>query len=146
MNGDIKVYKPKKSVVGGGLIALAIVFFGLTLPLIVAGVPVEKGKLIGLSGFWILGIIMILIPLTARLEVGGDCVKMYFLGFKTRTLKATNIEVLEYSNLFRGGLGAGKAIKGWEKTGSGHKYFSIGEGYYGKEAIAHAKKVLDPKA
>jgi hypothetical protein len=42
-----------------------------------------------------------------------------------------------------GGLGYGKGLKGWEKTRRGRRYFSIAEAPYGKQAIEHAKHVLE---
>jgi hypothetical protein len=41
-----------------------------------------------------------------------------------------------------GGLGYGKGLKGWEKTKFGRKYFSLGEQFYGAEAIADARRAL----
>jgi hypothetical protein len=49
---DVTVYKPPLSVMGGGLIVLGIVFFGLTLPLIIEGAPIEAKRLMGLAGLW----------------------------------------------------------------------------------------------
>src|SRR5215471_6286939 len=114
MENNNKIYKPKKSVMGGGLVVLAVIFFGLTLPLIVEGSPVEIEKLLGLVGFWLLGIILTLIPFLFKLEVGRDYVKSYFLGFCIRDVRASNVQALEYGNLMRvGGLGYGKGLKGW---------------------------------
>lgn len=131
----------------GGGTALIIIFFGLTLPLLVEGAQVETKKLIALGGFWVMGVILTLIPLALRLEIGNDSVKFYFLHFCYRNLHNSDIQVLEYGNLMRaGGLGYGKGLKGWEKTShGGNKYFSIGEQLYGKEALAHAKGVLEIK-
>jgi hypothetical protein len=63
---EIAIYKPPLSVMGGGLIVLGIVFFGLTLPLIIEGAPVAATKLLALGGFWLLGIVLTL-PLSLRL-------------------------------------------------------------------------------
>ncbi len=144
---SIKIYKSKKSMTGGGLVVLAIVFFGLTLPLIVAGLPVPSEKIFGLSVFWLLGIALTILPLGFKLEVSDDFVRTSFFGIRLRELHPSNIQVLEYGNLFRfGGLGVGKGLKGWETTANGgNKYFSIGESAYGKDAIIHAKRVLERK-
>ena len=81
-----------------------------------------------------------------KLEVGTDYIKSYFLGLCIRKLRASDIRTLEYGNLMRwGDAGYGKGLKGWEKTKNGGvKYFSMGENFYGKEAIEHVRRVLKP--
>ena len=144
MENSLKLYSPKKEVMGGGLVVLAIAFLGLTLPLIVEGSPVPLGKLLGLSGFWLLGTVLTLIPFTFKLEIGPDFIKSYFFGFCIRELHAANIIALEYGNIVRfGAVNYGKGLKGLEiaKDG-GRKYFSMGENFYGKEAIGEARRAL----
>ncbi|MEK7113598.1 MAG: hypothetical protein AAB873_02095 [Patescibacteria group bacterium] len=144
MKNDVTIYKPRKSVMGGGLVMLLVLFFGLTLPAIIEGSPLPKNELFGLLGFWFIGLVVTFLPLAFKIEIGVDYVKTYFFKFQLRDLRPANIQVLEYGNILRGGLGVGKGIKGWEKTRNGNlKYFSIGETGYGKEAIAHAKRVLE---
>ena len=142
MGKDVTIYKPRffLSLING-LVLLAFIFFLLTLPVLVAGVPIESGKLLGLGGFWLMGIILSLAPLGFRLEVEDNHVRTYFIGFCTRDLQPSNIQVLEYGNLFRaGGLGVGKGLKGWEKTKRGNsKYFSIGEKFWVKRQL-HTQK------
>jgi RHS repeat-associated protein len=71
-DGDVAVYKPQLSVMGGGLVLLPLLFFGLTLPLIIEGAPVEATKLLGLVGLWLVGIAVTVGPLGGRLEIGQD--------------------------------------------------------------------------
>lgn len=130
---------------GGGLVVLAIVFFGLTLPLIVEGAPVGAGKLLGLIGFWVMGIILTLIPLAFKLEVGETYVRTYFFYFRILNLLPSNIEAMEYDNLFHGGLGVGKGLNIRINLNGKSKNTSIGENIYGKEAIMHAKRVLEQR-
>lgn len=125
-----------------GLVLLFIIFFGLTLPLLVDGEPIDQKKLFGLISFWLIGIIVTLAPFGFRLEIGDNYVKTSFLGFCTRNLLSSNVQSVEYGSLLRGGLGAGKGLKGWEKIDGKSKYFSIEEKFWGKEAIEHAKKSL----
>ncbi|MBI2120797.1 MAG: hypothetical protein HYT94_04205 [Parcubacteria group bacterium] len=139
------VYKPTKKILKDGLFLVAMIFFGLTLPLIIKGETVGTQKLMGLAGFWLFGIILTVVPLGARLEVGEDYIKTYLFGFTTtHKIYRSDIQVLEYGNLFRfGGLGYGKGIKFRALINGKSKAYSIGEYLYGKEAIAHAKRVLE---
>jgi hypothetical protein len=129
---------------GGGLTMLAIVFFGLTLPLIVEGAPLEMKKLMALAGFWAMGIVLTILPLLWKLEVGQDYVKTYFLGFCVMNVRSSDVQVLVYGNLFVGGLG-GKGLTFRALTRGRSKAYSIGEAFYGKEAIAHVRRVLERK-
>jgi hypothetical protein len=141
---EITIYKVNKAMMGGGLVALVIVFLGLTIPIIVQGTPVPAGQLYGLAGFWVIGIVLTIVPLCFRMEIDNDSVRSFFLGFMIRDLHASNIQSIEYTNLKGWGvLSFGKGLKGWEKTGRGSKYFSIGDNAYGKEAIDHARRVLE---
>ncbi len=142
MDNNVTIYKGRKTKIGGGLfilIALSLVFI---LPRIIEGTPIETNKILGLAGFWLIGIVLALAPRAFKLEVGNTYIKTYFLNFCLRDLHTADVEVLEYGNLFLGGMN-GKGLKGWEKTKRGNlKFFSIGEIGYGKEAITHAYKVL----
>jgi hypothetical protein len=142
---DVTVYKVNKSTMWGGLFILVIIFFGLTLPLLIGGSPISTEKLVGLIGFSIMGILLIVVPLCFRMEIDKDSVKAYFLNFQIRDLRPSNIQSLEYTNLMGWGvLPFGKGLRGWEKTKTGgRKYFSIGEGAYGKVAIEHAQRILE---
>lgn len=128
---------------GGGLIILVLVFFGLTLPLLVAGLPVPLGQQLGLAGFWVLGIVLTFAPLGGRLEIGDNYIKTYFFGIATTPeIYRSDIEVITYGNMFIGGMGFGKGIKFRALIGGRSRAYSIGEIIYGKEAIAHARRVL----
>jgi hypothetical protein len=89
--GNITIYKAKFSVIGGGLVVLPLLSFGLTLPLIVEGAPVPLGQLLGLATFWLLGIALTVVPLGARLEVGEDYVKTYLFGFIRRLVQLERV-------------------------------------------------------
>jgi hypothetical protein len=128
---------------GGGLIVLGIVFFGFTLPIFLEGQAPSGQKVFALCLFWLAGIALTWLPFAFTLEVGDRYVRTSLLGFQIRKVTASNVELLEYGNLFRaGGLGMGKGLKIWEKTNNGLKYFSIGEGAYGTDAIADARRAL----
>src|SRR5215471_11660940 len=140
---NTKIYRARKSASGAGVVVLILLFFGLTLPMIIAGGNIETRRLVALCLFWVMGIPLTIAPFAFKLEVGPNYVRSYFMGFRIRDLRASNIETIEYGNLFPAGLGVGKGIRGWEKTAKGgHKYFSIGEAAYGREAIANARDVL----
>src|SRR5262249_38358835 len=107
-------------------------------------IPIDGKKLFGFCLLSSISVVLGVIPFGAKLEIGDDYVKSYLFGFCLRNLRAQNIERVVYTNLFLGGLGQGKGLKGWEKLSSGRKkYFSLGDQIYGKEAIAHAKRVLE---
>ena len=126
---------------GGGFIVLVIIFFGLTLPLLVAGLPVENGKILALIGFWLVGIACTILPLGFRLEVGADYVKSYFLGILISNTHSSNVLAVAHGNLFLGRLG-GEGLIYRTLINGRSKTYSIGEIIYGKEAIAHAGRVL----
>ncbi len=129
---------------GGGLVVLAIVFFGLTLSLIVEGSPVPATKLFGLSSFWVIGILLTVLPLGAKLEVGQDYIKTYLFNFTTtRKIRSSDVQVISYGDLFRGGLGFGKGISFRAVIDGKSRAYSVSEAIYGKEAVAHAKRVLE---
>ncbi len=144
MENNVTIYKAKRSIMGGGLVVLAIVFFGLTFPLLVAGLPVATQKLFALAGFWLVGIALTLLPLGFRLEIGENYVKSYFFGLTISNVQSSDVQVIVYGNLFLGGLG-GKGITYRVMINGKSKAYSIGEVVYGKKAIAHAKRVLEQK-
>jgi len=125
---------------------LAILFFGLTLPLIIESSQIPTSKLFGLISFWILGLLLTFVPLGAKLEVGKDYIKTYLFGFTTTSkISASDIQVLEYRNVFHGGLGYGKGITFRALRDGNSKAYSVADAIYGKEAIAHAKRALEQK-
>ncbi len=145
MDSNITIYRPKKSVIAGGLIVLAITLL-LTISTFTSRIPVSLGQLEGLAGFWLLGIASITLPFGFTLEIGPDYMATYFLGLRINKLYASDVQSLKYGNIFGfGGLGAGKGLRIWKQTPKGRRYVSVGESMYGKDAIAHAKRVLGRK-
>lgn len=105
---------------------------------------IQVNEWIGISSFWFIGILVMVVFLFSKIEVGEDYIHPYFFGFSKRKIYRKDIEVIEYGNLFRGGLGVGKGLKMWiKKSDNSLTYRSIGEKAYGKEAIAHIRKVLE---
>lgn len=143
MNANaVTVYRAKKSVVWAGLIGLVLIVL-LALSTLTQGTPIRTGQWVGLGGFLLMSIALTVLPLGFKLEIGGNYVKSYFLGFCVRYIHASNIQSMSYGNLFGfGGFGAGKGLRIWERTRNGRRYVSIGESAYGKEAIEHARRVL----
>jgi hypothetical protein len=93
-----------------------------------------------------MGIVLVLVPLGGRFDVGKDYVKSYLFGICIGTLRASDIEKIEYKNIVRwGAVSIGKGLAGWVKTKRGHKYFSFSERGFGKEAIMNAKRALESK-
>ena len=140
--GKTTVYKANRFY---NLIILVFPFL-LTLPLFIANNSPTKNKLIGLAGFWLIGIILAFAPFFMKLEVTEGAVRSFFLGFCTKELKASDIKSLTYSNLFVGGLGFGKGLIIRAAYKGVVKRFSIGERLYGKEAIEHIRRVLRPRS
>ena len=89
--------------------------------------------------------VLALVPFLSKLEVGKDYVRAYFLGIPMNHIRSSELLSIDYGNLMRfGGLGYGKGLKIWIQTKAGaKKYYDIGENFYGKEAIAHARRVLE---
>ena len=144
MENEVTIYKFRKSNMLAGASVIALLFFGLTLPAIISSEQMSQSKLLGLTGFWFFGLFLTLAPLAGKFEVGKDYVKMYFLGICIDTLRRSDIETIKYGRITRWGVvGMGNGLKGWAKTKYGHRYFSFSETGYGKEAILHAKRVLE---
>lgn len=141
MNKDVTIYKPKLSVAGGGLVILAIVFFGLTLPLIIEGAPIPTQKLLALVGYWLFGIALIVYPLGFKLEVASDYVRAYLFGITVSNVHSSEVQSVSYGKLFFGSLG-GKGLTYRAQVNGRSKTYTAGEIIYGKEAIVHARRVL----
>lgn len=143
---NVTIYKPKKSYLWGVLMLFLIIFLGLTLPPLIAG-TLDDHQLKGLAVFYLFIFLLALFPFLSWVEIGKDYVKTYLFGLRTSHIFASDVLVLEYGSLMRlGGLGYGKGVKLWAKTKSGGKrYFSLGENIYGKDAIEHVRRALDPK-
>jgi hypothetical protein len=138
---EVTVYRPPVSVMGGGLIVLAIVFFGLTLPLIIEGVPVEAKRLLGLAGLWLIGIAATIYPLGFQLEIGRDYVHGRLFGITISNVRSSDVQAIKYGNLYFGSLG-GKGLTFSAVVNGRSKTYTVGEIIYGKEAIEHARLVL----
>ena len=145
MQNEITIYKAKKANASAGIFILILIFFGLTLPTILSGDLLARREIIGQAGFWILGIILTLIPLGGRFEVGKDYIKSYLFGICIDTLKRSEIETIKYGRIKRWGVvGMGNGLMGWKRNSrGGRSYFSFSESGYGKEAILHAKHALE---
>ncbi|OGZ45217.1 MAG: hypothetical protein A3C84_02700 [Candidatus Ryanbacteria bacterium RIFCSPHIGHO2_02_FULL_48_12] len=140
MDKNVKVYRANKFY----SLPILLVPLLLLIPLFEAGMPIESGRLVGYGILSLLATVLAVIPFGARLEIGEDYIKTYLFGLTTTPkIHASDIQVLEYGNLFRGGLGYGKGINFRALRGGKSKAYSIGESIYGKEAIAHAKRVLE---
>jgi hypothetical protein len=138
MEKNVTIYKANKFYASLILIVPLI----LLVPLFEGGTQIEDGKLIGYCILSFLAIILALTPFAARLEIDQDSVKSYFLNFRVSDLCASDVQVVEYGNLFRGGgIGGGKGLNIRVKKGLS-KTYSVGEKLYGTEAIIHAYKVL----
>jgi hypothetical protein len=143
MNRNVKAYKPDKSANAlNGLVLISLVFFLLTLPHLVSGI-IEKHELQGLVGFWLMAVGLAAAPFGFRLEVGDDYVESYFLGFSLGATRASDVEIVNYGNLFTGGLGFGKGLRYRARVNGRSKWYSIGERFWGKQAFSHARHVLE---
>lgn len=144
MENEIKIYRVKKSNLSPGIFVLTLVLLGLTLPALTSGEPLSRGQLIGQIIFLSLGVFLTLVPLVAKFEIGKDYVKVYFFGVCIDTLQASDIESVKYGKVVRwGAVGMGNGLTGWVSTKRGRRYFSFSESGYGKDAILHAKRVLE---
>ena len=114
----------------------------LTIVTLTEGSAATSNEWIGLCGFWVIVVIITFIPLAFKLEVNDDFVKSYLFGFLMITLTSSNVKSVTYRNLFKGGLGFGKALIMYADVNGRRKRFSMGERLYGKEAINHVKNVL----
>jgi hypothetical protein len=96
-----------------------------------------------LVGFWLLGLVLAAAPFGFKLEVGDDHVASYFLGFFLGTTQAADVEIINYENLFVGGLGFGKGLRYRARVGAKSKWYSLGEKFWGREAFSHARRILE---
>ena len=104
---------------------------------------IQEHELQGLAGFWGIGILLAVMPFGFRLEVEKDHVRSYFLHFRLSDVDPSSVRIVEYGNLFRSGLGFGKGLRYRALVNGKSKAYSIGENFYGKEAIAHARHILE---
>lgn len=137
----MKTYKIKKAYIVSNSIMLIF-------PVVLTAITFSEGaatnnEVVGLGMFWLLCLLITLVPILFRVEVGSGEVKTYFAGFLTSHIRAQDVEVVEYGNLLRGGLGVGNGLKIWSKKQNGSKvYRSIGERAYGKKAIEEIRSAL----
>lgn len=117
----------------------------LTIITISEGSAVNPNEWFGVFGFWAIGIILILVPMGSRLEVGKDYVKSSLFGFKVLSISSEDVVSIKYGNLFRGGLGYGKGLNVTFLKDGQSKSTSFGEKFWGKEAIQHTQRVLENK-
>ena len=132
------IYKANKLY---GLPALLIPLL-LIFPVLNSEVSLE-GRFVGFALFLLITLMIILIPLGARLEVGGDFVRTRIFGLLLLELHPSDVQAITYGNLFRGGLGYGKGLNILAVVNGKGRRTSIGERLYGKAAVAHAKRVLE---
>lgn len=91
------------------------------------------------------GIAFTVLPLCFKLEVGNDYVKMYFGGISYGYTRSSDVKTLAYKDLtIFGGFKIGKGIYFERVVNGKHDVRSIGELYFGAEAVAAAKRALEP--
>ena len=115
----------------------------LTLLAFNSDIPIDTGKLIGIIGFWLIGLLLTLIPVIGYIKVNKNYVENYFLSFRIWKITPSDVQRLEYGNLFRGGLGYGKGLTLTVRVNGKKKKFNIGEKIYGKDAVEDIRKVLE---
>lgn len=139
----MKIYKIRKNYILNNSVLL--IFPAVLTVVTLSEGSVASSEIFSLGMFWLLCLLITFVPILFRIEVGSNDIKTFFFGFQTSHIQAEDVEVLEYGNLFRGGLGVGKGLKMWVKTSKGRKAITIGEKAYGKEAVEHMKQVLESK-
>ena len=136
----IKTYRGKISYF------LIILFFPLlfTIAIILDG---EASPYLFL--IWIPFLLLILIPLGYKLEVGDNFIRNSFLGFSTMKLSSGDVQSINYGGIgLWGGVYPSRSIthgKGLAILASVNgisKTYGLSEKLYGKEAIEHVKRVL----
>lgn len=141
MNSNKAIYKANK------FYSLPILLFPplLTLVLILENDQVKIGELMGLGGFWLMALMFVFIPFVSRLEIEDGVVRTYIFNFCILELHSSDIRSMNYGNLFRGGLGYGKGLNIRVTIKGKNKTTSLGEKFWSKEAIEHAKRALEYK-
>ena len=144
INNNMKTYKIKKIHILGNSMYLIFPLV-MTLVILIEKGGAQQNEWVGVGIFWLIGILVLVLLSGSKMEVGIDYIRPGFFGFSREKIEASNVEVLEYGNLFRLGLGVGKGLKILARTSKGRKAFTVGEKAYGKEAIDHMKRVLEFK-
>lgn len=138
----MKIYKAKISFILGNSFVLIFPLL-LTLVILAEGAAAQQNEWVGVGIFWILGLLVTFVPLGSKLEVGEDYIKTYLFGFTTtKKISSSDVQALTYGNIFKGNLGFGKGINFTVLRNNKSKAHSLSERIYGKEAIDHAKHVL----
>ena len=86
--------------------SLPILIFPLLLSVVtfVSDVPPKPNEIHGLVGFWIIGLVLTIVPFGGRLAVSDSYVRAFFFGIPIKTIEASRVQVVVYGDLFRGGL------------------------------------------
>lgn len=102
---------------------------------------------------WIPFLVLILIPLGYKLEVGDNSTRESFLGFSTMKLYSKDVQSINYGKIGIWGAinpskplthGKGLAILASPKGVS--KTYGLSEKLYGKEAVEYVKQALEVKS
>jgi hypothetical protein len=145
----MKIYRPKRAATKGGLILLIIIVV-YTLAILferwaynISG-AISGGATIALTLLYVIGVILTVLPLCFKLEVGSDYIKLSFLGMSYGYTRSSDVKNIVYKDLTMfGGLRIGKGIY-FERFISGKREVrSVGEVYFGKEGVADAKRALE---
>ncbi len=139
MSEETRVYKGQKSY-NAALLAMPVV---LGLVLILGNSPMTAERGIGyliLSG---MAVLVAVIPIGSRLEIGSDFVRSRFFDFVILEIKAKDVLEIKYGPLMRGHMGYGKGLIIQAVLHGKNRSTSLGERLYGKEAIAQAKMALE---
>lgn len=139
MNSNKIIYKANK------FYSLPILIFPplLTIVLILENDQVKIRELVGLGGFWLIALILVFMPFFSRLEIKNGVVQTYIFNFRILELHSSDIQSMNYGNLFHGGLGYGKGLNIRAIINGKNRTTSIGEKFWGKEAIKHVKRALE---
>ena len=134
------IYKANK-IYGVGAFLLPLL---LIIPLFISDASITRGEIIGVSGFSLIAVLIIIAPMAFHLEVGNDYVKMYFLNFCVTQIRSIDTQIVSHSPIFKGNLGFGKGLIIYASVKGKTKRFTMGEKFYGKKAIDHVRRVLSP--
>ena len=133
------IYKANKFY---GLPGLAIPLL-LLAPLFEGDGQITNEKLLGYGVLTFFALFLTLLPLGAKLEISNGHIRSYFWGFCVSHVEVANVIAATYGNLFKGGLGFGKGLIIQAATAKKSKSYSFGEKFFNKDAIMHAKQVLE---
>ena len=124
-----------------------VVFTLLFIPIVLSdSIPLEN-KLIGLFGFFFVFLFAFLYGYLTLIVISkeGILTVYHFIYIKGLQYSAKDIVAMEYGNLFKGGLGAGKGLNIIIKKNGREINTSIGEDLFGKEAIQQIQAALTKK-